>query len=645
MSLKEELRLEIFSTLSNGLDRPLQKSEEVDGEELLPKFPEAKNIIEWVTHPKFLNMPSLWEFPQQFEILRDFFELWCPNCNPPESRDCSDQDPIELGSQVLLEHGVCPKCGVSRLDLFREGRAHFYNELVGAAGRRAGKSVILGAFIGTFILHRALCIDDLSQYFGLIPGQLVEMTFIAAAALQAKDTIWETFKNAVLHSPWFTHYTRQLKFAEKRTPGVHVEDFFRLSDTRIEFRLKRLNCVSLNSNSSSAVGRTNLFVALDELAKFDHTSSKRSADEVYKSMKRGLRTIQASADLRREKGDTNPLDAIMGSISSPMWADDKIMRLVRTAEEARRVFAFHKSTYEMNPQITREMTADEYIEDPVGAARDYDAIPPDAFNAFIAERHIIDSSIDPSLSPILSYQEHYIEENGFRYVGIRLLHCISDKMVRRVLVLDAGRRHDSFGMSIAHLDMQTGKVVFDAVVEVMPVSRTEGPPREVHFDSVLEFIKQLNRYIFLDIIAFDRWASVAHVQALRHLKFNVLEFNVDYSAYVKFRKALTWGKVSLLPPEKGTDVIDLRRARGFPIAKALYELRTLQEVMGKKVEKPPHGSDDLIQTLVGCNFLLTATKEELITVARSETRTGFPVSPFFDPQRKIARGRVVRFRR
>jgi len=648
MGIKEEIRTEILQ-LATAPFIAEEEQEKVE-DDFLPKFPVAKNIIEWITHPRFLDMSSIWEYPQQFEIVRDFFEIWCPSCNSPETRDCSQQDPVDLGAQILLENGKCPKCGITKLDLQTRDSIHNFNELVGAAGRRGGKSVVLGAFIATYTLHRALCIENLWQYYGLIPGQSIEMTFIAAAAQQAKDTIWQTFKNAIDHSPWFTKYIKQLKFAEKKTPGVHTEDFFRETDLRLEFKIKHLNCVALNSNSASAVGRTNLFVALDELAKFDHTSSKRSADEVYKSMKKGLKTIQSAADAKRQKGIIDPLDAIMGSISSPMWADDKIMRLVKAAEETQRIFAFHKSTYEMNPQITRESTADDYIEDPIGAMRDYDAIPPDAFNAFIPDSHVIEASYDNSLTPILTYQEHFVEENNFKYVAIKLAHCLSDKMTRRVIVCDAGRKKDSFGMSIAHLDSKTGQVVYDAIIEIRPISRNEigSTPREVHFDSVLEFVKELNKYIFLEMIAYDRWASVSHIQTLRSLNFNVLEFNVNYEAYIRFRKALAWGKLRLLPPEKGAEKSDIRRVRGYPVAKAMYELRTLQEVMGKKVEKSSRSSDDLIQTLVGCNLLLTASPEELAELLKSSgNMKGRKLSynSFMNQGRKPTSGRVVHFRR
>ena len=646
VDLKRLIRAEIYDMIREP-DVKI-KGEEDSG---FPKLPIAKNIIQWVTQAQFLNMPSLWEFPTQFEILRDFYELLCPNCNPPEFKDCSGRDPLDLGSQVLFELGRCPRCGITKAKLHEHGGVVYYNEIVGAAGRRGGKTTMLGSFMGSYTLHRVLCLEKPWEYYDLIPGQQIEMTFIAAAATQAKDTVWQAFRNALSYSPWFKRYTNAVKSIEKRTPGVHMGDLFDdESETRIDFKMSKIVCVALNSNSGSAVGRTNIMVALDELAKFDHTTSKRSADEVYESMKKGLATIRAAAELRRLKGDNDAVDAVMGSISSPMWADDKIMRLVKSAEESSRMFAFHKTTYELNPKVTRETTADDYVTNPVGAMRDYDAIAPDAFNPFIIDKSVIDNSIGKELSPILSYQESFEDRGDFSYVILRLVRCLSDKMIRRVITLDAGRKRDSFGICISHVQAQTGIVVCDAVIDVKPVPKEVGSAtrsREVHFESVLQFLMELNRYIFIQFIVYDRWASISHVQALRDNRFEVLEFNVGYDQYVNFRKGLAWGKVKMLPPEKGSESIDVGRVRGFPAAKMLFELRSLQEVQGKKVEKSPNSSDDLIQCMVGCHCILTASPHELAELIRrsSSSASKYPKLGYMRTGSGRPSGKVTRFSR
>jgi len=51
----------------------------------------AGNIIEWIIGAKFLGQPQLFEYKRQYQILRDFFQIRCPICNPQGEEDTWDK--------------------------------------------------------------------------------------------------------------------------------------------------------------------------------------------------------------------------------------------------------------------------------------------------------------------------------------------------------------------------------------------------------------------------------------------------------------------------------------------------------------------------------------------------------------------------
>src|SRR5580700_4665234 len=62
----------------------------------------ARNVIEWSTGERFLNIPSIWKHVRQYQVLRDFHQLRCPCCNKG-SGDCWGKKPEQLKAEILLE--------------------------------------------------------------------------------------------------------------------------------------------------------------------------------------------------------------------------------------------------------------------------------------------------------------------------------------------------------------------------------------------------------------------------------------------------------------------------------------------------------------------------------------------------------------
>ena len=142
----EDKNSDIFDGISGLLDGQVQLKPRSKGRVQLELAP---NQLEFIESPRFLDGPVL-HYPQ-FVVVRDFFELLCPECNDlddiysnidPKMIEASDEETlVQRNKQVLFRHNVCPKCGFNKMQNPR--RFNNYNELVGVVGMRGGKSVLV----------------------------------------------------------------------------------------------------------------------------------------------------------------------------------------------------------------------------------------------------------------------------------------------------------------------------------------------------------------------------------------------------------------------------------------------------------------------------------------------------------------------
>lgn len=100
-------------------------------------FAEAPNFHTWCVSDEFLNQKP---FVMQSLIGTKLFAEYCPTCsdtgwmeNEVQAKDTLD---TFVRKVALLEHGVCPHCGKTRLHFFRTGELAPYWELSLCAGQR-----------------------------------------------------------------------------------------------------------------------------------------------------------------------------------------------------------------------------------------------------------------------------------------------------------------------------------------------------------------------------------------------------------------------------------------------------------------------------------------------------------------------------
>jgi len=578
----------------------------------------APNIIEFVASPQFLNVPSVYEYTRQYQVLRDFFQYRCPICNPlkPEAIDCWDKPRSYLEDEVLLiwskkyNEDVCPKCGLTRTEMLTDKAIERYNQLHGIVGMRSGKTATVG-LMGAYLEHRLITISlnqpdrRLSSYFGLLPKQPFEVTYIASTEVQSNDTIWAYYKNFRSDSPWFKRYVVWVKTQEKEQDTPVGMERWKYQETirEIENGHMGVKFNSKNSNSSGLAGRTRIGSFIDELSRFKQTDSSMGAEESYRVMENSLRTVR-SAVLNKTLLEWFGL---MVSISSPISIDDKGMELLYTSTNIKSMYSFHYATWEFNPMEKREYYDEAYEKDPVGTERDFGAKPPLSANPLIIDPTRFENvAVMDSLEPTARLEIiPFIDKTNQRYHRAHMVECQLKRDMPRYICFDAGQNFDSFAGACGHLeirqlpdDKMEYVTIVDWVMRVLP-----SKDMDVWFDSCIDIIDYQKSYQKIAQVEFDRWNSVTLIQQIRNLGVRAEQKTIKAEDYIKFVSDSLMGRVRLLPKEPDDDSLDppFKSAQGVGI----YEIERLERsIDDKKVYNPQKGkrrgynSDDVAVVLV-----------------------------------------------
>lgn len=557
----------------------------------------APNAIKFIESEKFLSGPQLW--PEQFNIIRDFYELLCPGCNDMPSIATGE---VPRNEQILFEFARCPECGLRKFQVADQLR--FPNTLVGVAGQRSSKSAI-AACIASYHLHEALVIENLPAKLGLLTAQDLDFSFAAAAGLQASETVYAQFKGLYDASPWFQSYKNELQQAEKADPKLNKGDLYWDTDLSIVWKEKHIRCRSITTNAATQRGPTRIWALIDELSWLDSGESKRSANEVYRALKNSLLTVRIAVAKLQEAGDYSLPDGLLACVSSPLFSEDRSMQLLVEAEKNKKIYAFHRATWELNPTISRKDLDAEFEADPVGAERDFGAKPPGAENPFIKDPTVVDLCIDATRRNMFDLREEFfeqkIQDHVFRYIKMALTDVRYKNLAEYVIHCDAGEKKDSFCMAIGHKELD--RCIIDGAIEVRPVAKGSGKTaRDVHFPSMINLILALqNRGIAIKLVTYDRWNSTDHIQLLIDAGIPAYAKNLNRDDHVRFLQAMNTQIISF--PALEPKVFDPKIDRNVPCAKAMYEVKHLEDD-GMTVDHSRTSSNDISQCFVGVHRLV-----------------------------------------
>lgn len=566
---------------------------------------QARNIVEWITSPRFLGGGRK-PFPKQVKILSTFLEEYCPMRFCTDRRfydnmfDCSLDEIFER--VTFMEHGVCPKCGTTKEDLVHDGLFHNYYDLAGCAGQRSSKTTMVAGFLATYQLHRFLCLPSPWRFYRLLPKQKLHMTFVAVTKGQAGETLWDAFRASYDTAPWFQDYNRYLESEQKRLSSI----FVKVRDTYIAYVHKALGATYADAHKKKLRGLTRFFGAEDEIGWMDDDQNKAKVvadpDETYEAIERSLLTVRASAQKRRKEGHQNVPDGIHASISSPSRVTDKIMRLVREADEVKRMWAFHNPTWEINPEVSREFLEPEFQKNAIKANRDYGADPPFASTPYIADEQFL-LGLCRKEHMCKADVRYYVDGHGYPYVYKELTRMDTDRMIPRCISCDAGETRNHFAVVLTHLSPE-GHLVVDQAFDVMPETYN-GKRATIHFQLILEKLvfRLLDSYVIEHVI-YDRWESTSHIHQIRGYKTQYAPKGIKAEKNSpKFEDAMAFRTdlATMTFPKLECDFSLIRRnykqvIRVAPTVHMIYQMLSVREV-GRSLKKGVNAQDDIFRAV------------------------------------------------
>lgn len=635
-----DFHLDLSGALDNTFSRLSREMMPLDEEGRELTVP-APNAIEWVVGAEWCNVPSTYRISGQYQVIRDYFQLRCPICNeggvgPGEPGNCMGKSQMYLESEVLMvwkdnyQEDCCPRCGSTRSELFEDGLIFNYNTLHAVVGQRAGKSICAG-LIGAYVEHRLLTLGHgtpggLGGYLNLRIKDPFEMTFLASTDTQSQDTIWAKYVAIRAESPWFQRYTPWVKKQEAAqiVPVGMKRWFYKESDKKIINAHPAIRLIqnSLNSNAPGLRGRTRPFAAADEISHMEQTESKKSATEIYRALERSLRTFRT----RTKQFGGLPWLGTMVSVTSPVSRSDKGMMLLQDAKKVKTMYAVQLATWEFNPTEPRVNLQDEFDKDPVGAKRDYGAVPPGAEYPLIHdEARWKKLVLDEGLRAKADFKVmEFRGKTGQRYLAMRVARCdfVPDR-IPRYAVWDAGINWDQFAGACAHGEWrenpETGvdrlHTVFDWVTRVLPIA-----DHEIYFDSVTELMRDVRKSMPIARCEFDRWQSYQLIQQVRELGVFSEQASLKDGDWTQFKVDCFSGIVHMLPPQAGEmrpDTENFEWLKEPPqlsaMALAYYEILgaqcdpdTHKVTFPEKGDRRGWGSNDVAQVMVHAHKLCQA---------------------------------------
>lgn len=151
-----------------------------------------------------------------------------------------------------------------------------------------------------------------------------------------------------------------------------------------------------------------------------------------------------------------------------------------------------------------------------------------------------------------------------------------------------------------------------SLLECPLILRIKAPKgSEILFRRVREIIYWVNEHRGFRLIdsSYDGWQSGDAIQTLqtKGLPFEVLSVDKTIEPYNRFKEALYDGRFFFPPAHGQTEQTTIEQLHymaeaGDPCAIFQIELRQLEEIDGRKIDHPHHGSKDLTDAVCGANW-------------------------------------------
>lgn len=519
----------------------------------------APNVLVWCADKRFLGMKP---YAKQAEILLLLFEDYCVRCTDMNYlMDIPTTDPIEqvMAKVALLNFGVCPHCGFTRAD----GRAmKAFNdplELIAVIGQRAGKSALTAMAI-SYLIHRNLHLTSPWKSYGLTPGQVIDFTVVATTVGQSEKTLWAAFKGMFTQSHWFKAYKNACDEEGKRHG---VKETVKAGETFLFFDHKGILVYFAANNPSSLRGTTRFGAAIDELGWFGEAEPgsqkvRSNGPETYSALNNACLTLRTAVDNTvRKNPKTNLPIPIMFNISSPRAMNDPIMTIFRERANDKRVIRRHWSTWEVNPNLSKDSLARELATS--NGVRDFAAQPPITDDPLVSKAHIVtdcfksplatDARYGPLLvpsavgyvddlevpsgrltasyitagvqdivkTPDYSSIKNIETEDPEAWENLGQLKSVFKDLIAKpaprrahIMGVDLGTKNNALAVVCGYLSSDHSKFITDFALEVKPSALRSVNVADVFDRLMVPLVERLN----VVAVFYDTWQSVHQIQSL-----------------------------------------------------------------------------------------------------------------------------------
>jgi len=472
---------------------------------------EPVDAIEFVVSSSYLGV-DIKDYPVESLVLKLYYKLWKKHPFTKDEQKILDLLENEWNITINLD----------------DWESHKIDLLILVIGRRGAKTSVI-AFIAVYEAYKLICKANPQKYYKILQKDEIFILNMASSARQAR-TLFTNLKNRIKNSPFFeeNNYIDFAKDTETElrlfTPydiWVNQQVRERNKDKKGEQRAKsRRGSIVLESIATSARGsrsRAAIVVIFDEFAHVaraktdsvisDGVGSNISDKEIYRGLTPSTKTFGK--------------DGKIIAISSPAEKAGKFYSLYISAGGKECPKSLRKpkvpgylllqlSTWQANPNITREDLESDYIEDPVGASMEYGA-------------HFADPEIAAITSMAL---DNFLTSERPISVGNG-----SDLFV---ISVDPASSSDTYAVAWGHKGGET--YWLDGLQGFRPEKEMiDGERRIIQIDVefvlsyIEDLVKRLKRVV---LIAYDQWNSSYCVQKLKKKRYPALEttFTSKYKA-------------------------------------------------------------------------------------------------------------------
>jgi len=468
-----------------------------------------------------------------------------------------------------------------------QGVEHVYDLTVpdGAAFVANGlvnHNTTLSAIFAAYELYRILSLYSPQEYYGLPPGNRIQILSIATG----KDQAQILFNDVTAHiskCEWFQPYiaSNTLGYVQFRTPydidkyGPTVRDHtgkFQSLNGKASVRLTFKPAIS-----TSLRGAGNIVIIMDEMAHFQ-TEGKSSAKDIYDAVVPSALAFSPK-DPNDKMKPVGPVESRIIGISSPLNKAGKFYELyhfaMSRAEGSNNLIAIQAPTWEVNPTVEPEFLRQKYHEDPAVFMTEYGAEFSDRVRGWIERERDLTECIDLDRRPKNFGPPRHPHQMGIDVgligdgTAIAITHVEND-----CIVLDY---HETWtaGMSWRVSNPHLDSPITDYAKTLETVERLD-------FEEISKWIIALNRRFHITDGIFDRWNGIPLEQAL--VKAGLKQFKSEF--FTREARSRMYQAVKLLFFDRKISLYDWPRGKPAEGGKRFSPL--IEEFLALQAEQTSH---------------------------------------------------------